>query len=111
MIFCAAPVGAARDSDGAVLASRLAVNPGEVLLLGIALVGSVWAMLSYQRATRVTRERQARERQGAKNAAQARRALAETCVVCGEPVTAAHDLYDEKTQTWWHGRCWRESVR
>lgn len=94
-----------------MLASRLAVNPGEVLLLGIALVGSVWAVLSYQRATRVTREQRARERQGAKNAEQARRALAETCVVCGGAVTAAEDLYDEKTRTWWHRRCWRESVQ
>ena len=87
------------------------MNPGEVLLLGVALVAGAWAVASHARATRSARAQKARERQGARNAEAARRAFVEACVVCGEPVTAAHDLYDEKTRTWWHGRCWRESVK
>ena len=87
------------------------MNPAEVLLLGVALVVGAWAVVSHARVTRAGREQKAREQQGARNAEAAQRALTECCVVCGEPVTAAHDLYDEKTRTWWHGRCWRESVK
>jgi hypothetical protein len=87
------------------------VNPGEILLIGVALIASGWAVSAWRRATRVTRERRAREAQGARNAERAQReVLAEVCAKCGEPIDAAVDLFDEKARHWWHKRCWRETV-
>jgi hypothetical protein len=79
-----------------------------MLLLGVALAISAWAIASYHRGTRGAREQRLRERQGARNVL---RAQSETCAVCGEPVTPASDFFDEKTRTWWHDRCWRESIK
>ena len=88
------------------------MNIGEILLVGLALVGSGWALVAWRTSTREARERRAREQQGAENAARERRRLAEeACVVCGEPIAADVDLFDEKTRHWWHQRCWRESMK
>jgi hypothetical protein len=87
------------------------VNPGEILLIGVALIVSGWAVSSWRRGSRVAREQRAREKIGAENAARAEReVLAEVCAACGEPVDHAVDLFDEKSRRWWHKRCWRETV-
>jgi len=88
------------------------VNPGEIVLLGVALACSGWALSTYWRSTKHARERRERERAGARNAEQeARAALVEVCAVCGRTVEPSVDLYDEKTKSWWHRACWRETVR
>jgi hypothetical protein len=80
------------------------VNPAELLLVGLAAVGSVWALASYVRASRSRREARRREQQGARNAG-------EICVICQRPVDPAVDFFDEKTRSWWHRDCWREAMR
>jgi hypothetical protein len=67
---------------------------------------------AWRRSTRSSREQQLREKRGAENAERERqRAVAEACVICGEPVAHEIDLFDEKTRRWWHRRCWRESMK
>jgi hypothetical protein len=80
------------------------VNPAELFLLGLAAVGSAWALAGYLRASRARREARRREEQGARNAR-------EMCVICHLPVDPAVDLFDEKARSWWHRGCWHEAVR
>ncbi len=80
------------------------MNPAELLLLGLAAVGSVWALASYVRASQARREARRREQQGARNAA-------ETCVICGRAVNPEVDVFDEKARSWWHRDCWNEALR
>ncbi|HXJ20082.1 MAG TPA: hypothetical protein VMT03_07605 [Polyangia bacterium] len=80
------------------------MNPAELLLLGLAAVGSAWALAGYLRASRARREARRREQQGARNAS-------ETCVICHLPVDPTVDFFDENARSWWHRDCWREAVR
>lgn len=79
------------------------MNPGELLLLGLAAVGSAWALASYVRASRDRREARRREQQGARNAS-------EICGICQRRVDPAVDFFDEKARTWWHRDCWRDAL-
>jgi hypothetical protein len=88
------------------------VNPGEILLVGLALICSGWAVAAWRRGTRASREQRLREKRGAENAAREhQRAVTEVCAVCGEPIAHEIDLFDEKTRQWWHRRCWRDSMK
>jgi hypothetical protein len=95
------------------------VNPAELFLIGLAAAGSVWALVGYARASRARREARRRERQGARNAANAQRELlgehaadgSELCVICHGAVNPDVDLFDEKSRGWWHRDCWREALR
>jgi hypothetical protein len=80
------------------------VNPGELVLLGLAAVGSVWALAAYLRASRDRRQARRREEQGARNAR-------ELCVICHRPIDPAIDVFDETARSWWHRDCWREAMR
>ena len=88
------------------------MNPAELVLLGVAFVGSVFAFSRYLAKTAGARERRRRQKLGAANADHERRAITEEiCVICEKPVCAETDIFDEKTNTWWHRACWRQSVQ
>ncbi|MDX2024400.1 MAG: hypothetical protein SF187_29425 [Deltaproteobacteria bacterium] len=88
------------------------VNPAELVLLGVAFVGSAFAFARYVAKTSAQRERRRRQKLGAANAEQELQTITEeTCVICEKPVQAELDIFDEKTNTWWHRACWRQSVR
>jgi hypothetical protein len=87
------------------------MNPAEMLLLGLAVAGSAWAATRFFQATRKDRETRRRQALGVHNAEEEARARGEICVVCGEPVDPAADLYDQPTTSWWHRACWREALK
>ena len=88
------------------------MNPAELVLLGVTFVGSVVAFSFYLARTADDRRRRRRQKLGAKNARRQMHALTEeVCVICGHQVEAETDIFDEKTNTWWHQACWRQSVK
>jgi hypothetical protein len=92
------------------------LNSAELLLLGVAALGSIWALAGYLKATRERREARQRERLGARNAQREERANAaadagDRCVICAGAVNPEIDIFDDKTRSWWHRDCWREALR
>jgi hypothetical protein len=88
------------------------MNPGELFLLGVALVGSAWAFANYWTSTRKQRQLRRREQLGIENAQREQLQITgEICVVCQRPVEPKVDIFDDKTHAWWHRDCWREAVR
>jgi hypothetical protein len=88
------------------------MNPAELVLLGLALLGSVFAFAKYVGATKRDRQARRHERLGAANAErEMQTSVVEICVICQRPVEPEIDIFDEKTNTWWHKPCWRESLK
>jgi len=102
------------NSDAAVILASL--NSAELLLLGLAALGSALALAGYLKSTRERRDARRREQLGARNARREERASAaadagDRCVICAGAVNPEVDIFDEKTRSWWHRDCWREAMR
>lgn len=88
------------------------MNPAELVLTGLAFVGSIFAFTTYLASTRRAREARRHQRLGAENAEkEMQQSVNEVCVICQLPVVPQYDIFDEKTNTWWHKQCWRESLK
>lgn len=78
-----------------------------LLVGGAALLVAVAALVGGRLSPRLDARR--RRLQGARNAEQERRRLAELCAVCGTAIDPAADLWE--AEQWWHRACYRESLR
>jgi|GEM_PF-7086744 len=63
------------------------MNPAELVLIGLAFIGSVFAFTKYLASTEREREARRHQRLGAANAQREMQAsVVEVCVICQQPV-------------------------
>ena len=78
-----------------------------LLVGGAVLMMAAAAVIGGRLGPRLEARR--RRLQGERNAEQEQRRLAERCTVCGTSIDPTHDVWD--VGRWWHGACYRESLR